>query len=63
MSKVYLEVTNDEYELPVAVADSGTKLANLRGVDCRAVYNSIRLLQQGKIHRSKYVVVEVDDED
>lgn len=39
--KVYLEVTKDKYELPVAVADSPYELAAMRNVSALTIMTSI----------------------
>ena len=37
----YLEVTTDEYELPLAVAETVGELADLRGVKKNAIFKAI----------------------
>ena len=39
---VYMQVTKDKYELPLAVADSIPKLARLIGVKPQSIYDSMR---------------------
>lgn len=58
-----MKVTPDEYELPVAVADSASELAKMCGVTA----NSIRMVvlrakRKGCGYRSIYVKIEEDDE-
>ena len=56
---LYLKVTKDKYELPVAIADSKAELADMLGVDRTSVYRGLK-------HRegvSMYVKVEADDYD
>lgn len=54
--KLYLRVTNDQYELPVAVAESPKELAQLLGITANNVKSSIS-------HKVKtYCVVEVEDD-
>lgn len=57
---IYMEVTQDEYELPVAIASTSTELAKL----CKTTPNAIR---QG-LHRrqnpkrwSRFVRVDVEE--
>jgi hypothetical protein len=57
---IYMEVTQDEYELPVAIASTSTELAKL----CQTTTNAIR---QG-LHRrknpkrwSRFVRVDVEE--
>ena len=54
---LYLKVTKDRYELPVAVADSKKELARMVGRDVSGIY---RAFAEGR--KSCYVEVEVDDE-
>ena len=54
---IFMKVTRDEYELPVAVADSKAELARMLGVRPSSVSHG---LNQGW-KKSSYVVVEVDD--
>ena len=59
--KVYMEVTKDKYELPVAIADSVKELARIRNVS--ANYISSRICHcKTNGHRSKYVRVVIEDE-
>lgn len=63
---LYMEVTADEYELPIAVAGSGAELARMKGLDPHSVYRDIYRKGSGKMRGSKYVKVkceETDDED
>ena len=59
---VYMEVTTDEYQLPLAVADSPAELARLRGVSKNAVnvgcYKSKYKLRKTE----RYIAVEIDDD-
>ena len=56
---LYLKVTKDRYELPVAIADSKAELADMLGVDRTSVYKGL------KHHKgmSMYVKVEVEDDE
>ena len=56
---IFMKVTRDEYELPVAVADSKSELAHMVGVDPSSVWHA---LHRGW-KKSSYVAVEVDDYD
>lgn len=61
---VWLKVTNDRYELPVAVADSGKELARICGVSENNVYNAMTQARR-RGWRCQYVRVEIgkDNED
>lgn len=58
---LYLEVTTDKYELPVAVADSPSELARIRNVSTNTVNSAISHEKAG-VHKSKYKKVVVEDE-
>lgn len=39
---IYMQVTKDEYELPLAIADSIPKLAEMVGVKTQSIYDSMK---------------------
>ena len=39
---IYMQVTKDEYELPLAIADSIPKLAEMVGVKPQSIYDSMK---------------------
>lgn len=59
---LYLRVTNDKYELPVAVADSKAELARMVGVHQSALTHALKDAREGKHKRTVYKIVEVEDE-
>lgn len=60
---VYMEITKDEYELPIVVADSAEELARKVGRTRDAIYSSIAHSRQLG-YFSRYIRVELsDDED
>lgn len=58
---LWMEVTMDEYELPVAVASSAEELARKIGKTTNNIYSAI---YKAKVrgYRSKYVKVEVEED-
>lgn len=58
---LYLEVSDDGLELPLAVAESVPELAKLRKVSPFTIYNSMRQVRCGICKKSKYIKVEVCD--
>ena len=54
-------VEADEYELPLAVADSAVKLAEMVGVTKSAVEICVKRNCDGSISGRKYIKVENDD--
>lgn len=59
---LYLAVSQDKYELPIAVADSTRELGRMLGVDKCTVSCHITLANQGKLKKQKYFRVEVEDD-
>jgi hypothetical protein len=55
--KLYMKVTKDEYELPLIVEDSPTRLAERLGLKVGSVTSMVSK------NRSGFVKVEVDDEE
>lgn len=54
---LYMRVTSDKYELPLAVADSKRELAEIQGLSVSAVKSAYSLKTK------TYVKVEVEDEN
>ena len=59
---VYMKITTDRYELPLAVADTGEELAKICGVSRNNVYTTMRKARLLG-HRCQYVRVEVEDDN
>lgn len=53
---LWMEVTNDEYELPIAIADTAKELAEMRGVDRTTIAKSIKRKEENS--RFKRIIVE-----
>lgn len=60
--KLYMKVTNDEYELPLAVADTQEELAKLLGVSRTAVSKALTHQKSHVYSTSSYKEIEVDDD-
>ena len=58
---VYMKVTKDRFELPLAVADTGAELAKICGTSEKNVYNAIRKARLCG-HKCQYVRVELEGE-
>lgn len=56
---LYMEVTRDKYELPLAVADTPEELAAMRLVSKWAVYKSMRERRK-RGTRGRFICVVVD---
>ena len=61
--KLWMKVTNDEYELPLAVADTMAELARMTGIKPESLYSIISRDRHGKKHTYSYREVVIDDED
>ncbi len=57
---VYVAVTRDRFELPVAVADTQWDLARMLGVSEGAVSKGVRYAERGGKRRSRYRKVWID---
>lgn len=55
--KYYMKVTNDKYELPIAVAESPGELAQMLGVTKGTVLASIGH------HYANWIRLEIEDEE
>jgi DNA-binding CsgD family transcriptional regulator len=59
---IWMKVTNDEYELPIAIADSRSKLARKLGIKPNTIATAIhRAKKDGS--RQQFVEVVIDDDD
>ena len=59
---VWMKVSDDEYELPVAVADSLAALARLCGVTEASIHSSMSKARHG-IRKTLYRKVRIDLDD
>lgn len=59
---LYLKVTSDEYELPLAVGDTVRDLARIIGVNPNSIYSHMSHTKKNGYFCS-YKKVEVEDED
>jgi hypothetical protein len=60
--KLYLLVTQDEFELPLAVADTQTELARMVGVSHRTIASTLCKYRKGEYKSARFREVEVEDE-
>lgn len=61
--KLYMAMTNDKYELPVAVAEKKSELARMMGRELSVVVNSLRRSKTVKNPTGKYKWAEVEVEE
>lgn len=57
--QLYLWVTKDKYQLPIAVCDTAEELAKVVGITARGIYSAVSL----KWKNSAYVKVEYSGEE
>ena len=58
---LYMKVTRDKYEFPVAIADSAPELARMVGVKTQTVQSCICRVKSGK--NCGYYKIVVEDEE
>ncbi len=61
MKKVYMKVTMDKYELPLAVADSAKELAEICGTTVNNINSCCSKYKTGKHKKSSFISVEVEE--
>lgn len=59
---IWLQVTLDKYEFPVAVADTAEQLANLVGCSQNNIYSCVSHAKRYG-YRSRFVKVEIEEDD
>ena len=60
--KLYLAITPDRYELPLAVCDSPGELARCYGVSKSCVLSNITHGDSGKVRGAKFIRTEVEED-
>ena len=61
--KVWMRITNDEYQLPVAVADTASQLARMCGTNANAIRSAVSHVRSGRKKFCTYIVVEIDERE
>lgn len=59
---LWMKVSDDEYQLPLAVANSATELARMVGTTPNALSSAIYRNRKGECKKTTYVKVEVTDD-
>ena len=59
---VWMLVTKDKYELPVIIAETSTELTRICGVSNRTIISGALRSKSGKVKKSRYIKVEIDDD-
>ena len=63
MPKVWMKVTNDKYELPLAIADTAKELATICHVSEHSIHKSHTYKGKGKYRRAIYICVKVEEDE
>lgn len=58
--KIYMAVSLDEYQLPTAIADTPSELAELCKVKVNVISSIISHWKHGRIKNPRYICVEVE---
>lgn len=58
---VWIKVSADKYELPVAIADTPSELARLCGTTANTISSTWSHYKKGKIKKSSYVKVRLEE--
>jgi CYTH domain-containing protein len=61
--KIWMEVTRDEYELPVKIADSVEELAEMCGTSTNTIRSTISHWKKGRLKTCVYRKVEIEEEE
>ena len=59
---VWLKVTQDELELPVAVADSAVELAKICNTTPNTIYASLSHVKSGRFKNTPYRKVKIEED-
>lgn len=62
MIKVYLAITNDIYELPVAVFDTAVQAAKWLGVNRKSIFNYIKYQTANKKYNIRFIKVIIKED-
>ena len=63
MKYLWLMVSSDKYELPLAVTDTAAQLGKIAGVRTDTICKMAALAARGELKRSKYVRVSVEGDN
>lgn len=60
--RIWMKVTSDKYQIPLAVADSAEELAMMCHVKRGSVYSAAKEWRDGKRKNASYIAVIMEDE-
>lgn len=61
MIHIWMMVTQDEFELPLAIADSSDELAQICGTTANSIRSTVAKARKGIIKNPSYVLVKVEE--
>ena len=61
--KIYMRVSDDDYEFPVAWGETYRELADALGLSRDTIKNAFTRLRSGRVKKSQYVEVDIGDDD
>ena len=61
-NRVWMEVTRDQYQLPIHVADTCAELSKITGATEDAIRGSIQNYNDGRISTPRFFAVDMDEE-
>jgi hypothetical protein len=61
-NEIWIKVTRDKYELPVAVADSVQELSAMTGHSVQTIRSIISRQKHGRIKFSQFIRIPVEEE-
>lgn len=61
--KVWMRITNDDFQLPVAVADTAAELAAMCGTSANSIVSAVSHVKAGRKKFCSYVCVEIDERE
>lgn len=61
--RLYMAVTQDKYEFPIAIADTQQKLAMMLGIEKNTIASSLSKARKGEIKNSRFKEVVIDEAD
>lgn len=63
MNKLWMRVTRDIFQLPLAVADTAQELARLCGTTTAVIYSQVSQVRSGRLKSCPWVCVHLDEDD
>lgn len=57
--RIWMKISDDQYELPVAVADTAIELAQLCGVTVNTIYAQLSRVKAGSLPSCPYICVTI----